>query len=104
MEIKCPYCMGLILSDAKKCQHCWEWIKEKTDTAVWEIVKATKPFVKAYFIYIAIFSVILLALFIYIFKYVTADISNKDKGMSNSFQNFDSLPSDLQPWFLNLRK
>lgn len=27
-KIKCPFCAEEILSDAKKCKHCGEWLKE----------------------------------------------------------------------------
>ncbi len=25
---KCPFCFEEILDSAKKCKHCWEWLKE----------------------------------------------------------------------------
>jgi hypothetical protein len=35
MSIKnCPYCGEEILSTAKKCKHCDEWLEEKTDTDI----------------------------------------------------------------------
>ena len=30
-NIKCPYCAGLIPSDAKKCQHCGEWVVKQSN-------------------------------------------------------------------------
>jgi NAD-dependent SIR2 family protein deacetylase len=30
--IECPFCHGEINSDARKCKHCGEWVKEKSSS------------------------------------------------------------------------
>ena len=58
---KCPFCEWEISPTAKKCKHCWEWLRKKIkeDNDKTDLWKMIKDFVWEYWIFLIIWGIIL---------------------------------------------